>query len=140
MYVLGTLILIGGFIGVIAFGVLGATRSMPAALITHGLLFVAFVAFSIRRSGGLSKWRKTKVDSFYSVHHSMIILIGLVFVISGTCVATLVEPGTEPNSMTKADQIYFGVIFAAIGGGLIPIATSDWISDHQTRSRANRPW
>ena len=133
------LTMIGGLLGIIAFGVLGVTRSMPAALITHGILFVTFVIFSIQRSGGLTEWRNIKVESLYSVHFSIIILIGLVFVIGGACIAILVEPGSEPNSMTKLDQIYFGTIFASIGGGLIPIAVADWMSNSQTRSRTRRP-
>ena len=132
------LTVIGGFLGIIAFGVLGATRSIPAALITHGVLFLMFVAFSIKRSGGLSNWRNMKVDALYSVHYSIIILIGLVFLIGGACIATFVEPGSEPNSMTKLDQIYFGTIIASIGGGLIPIVVADWMSKSRTRSRTRR--
>lgn len=127
------LTMIGGFLGIIAFGVLGATRNMPAALITHGVLFLTFVAFSIKRSGGLSKWWNMKVDVLCSVHFSFIILIGFLFVIGGACIATLMEPGSEPNSMTKLDQVYFGTIIASIGGGMIPIAVADWMSKRHTR-------
>jgi hypothetical protein len=139
MHLLGMLTMIGGFLGIISFGVLGVTRSMPAALITHGVLFVTFVAFSIRRSGGLSGWLNMKVKDLYSVHYSIIILIGLAFVIGGVCIAALIEPGSQPNSMTKFDQIYFGIIFASIGGGLIPIAVADWMSCSLTRGRTRRP-
>ena len=126
------LTMIGGFLGVIAFGVLGFTRSVPAALITHGVLFLTFVAFSIQRSGGVSEWRNMRVNGFYSVHYSIIILIGVVLVIGGVFIATLVEPGREPNSMTKVDQIYFGIVIGCIGGGLIPIAVGDLLSSNQT--------
>ena len=130
--------MIAGFLGIIAFGVLGVTRSMPAALITHGMLFLAFVAFSICKSGGLSQWRNMKVDAIYSVHFSIIILLGLVFVIGGVFIAFLVEAGSASNSMTRLDQIYFGAIIASIGGGVIPIAIADWHSNNQTRSRKSR--
>ena len=138
MHLLGMLTMISGFLGIIALGVLGATRSMPATLITHGLLFLTFVAFSIQRSGGLSKWRSMKVNALNSVHFSIIILVGFVFVIGGACIATLVEPGSGPNSMTKLDQIYFGIVIASIGGGVIPIAIADWMSNSPIKRRPRR--
>lgn len=138
MRLFGMLTMIAGFLGIIAFGVLGATRSLPAALTIHGLLFLSFVAFSIFKSGGLSRWRSVKVDGFYSVHFSVIILIGLVFVAGGASIAFFVDPGSAPNSMTKLDQIYFGAIIASIGGGVIPIAVADWHSNNQTRCRTSR--
>lgn len=131
MHLLGLLTATGGFLGIIAFGVLGVTRSLPAALVTHGILFLIFVAFSIQRSGGVTEWRNLKVKAHYSVHHSIIILLGLAFVIGGICIATLVEPGGEPNAMTRSEQIYFGAIFAFIGGGLIPMAAADWMSSNR---------
>ena len=131
------LTMIAGFLGVIAFGVLGATRSIPIAVITHGALFLGFIAFSLRRSESFSEWRSMKIDAIYSVHYSIIILVGLVFVTAGLYIATLVEPGSEPNSMTKTDQIYFGAIIACIGGGLIPISIADWLSQNQ-KSRTRR--
>ena len=132
------LTMIYGLLGIITLGVLGVTRSMPAALLTHGALFLTFVAFSIRRSGGLPKWRNMKFAPLYSVHFSIIILIGLVFVTGGVCIATLVKPGREPTAMTQCNQIYFGTIIAAIGGGLVPIAIADWMSDSAPGSRARR--
>jgi hypothetical protein len=135
MHLLGLLMMTGGFLGIIAFGVLGVTRSMPAALFTHALLFLSFIAFSLKRSGGLMAWRNMKMQAIYSVHFSIIILIGLVFVIGGACIAMLIEPGGDPNSMTRFEQIYFGLIIASIGGGVIPISISDWISCRLNKSK-----
>jgi uncharacterized membrane protein len=76
-----------------------------------------------------------KVNAFYSLHFSIIILVGLVFVGGGAFIAFLLNPGSSPNSMTKLDHIYLGAIIAAIGGGVIPIVVADWHSNNQARSR-----
>lgn len=127
--------MITAFTGIIAFLVLGVTRSIPAALITHGVLLLIVVVFSIRRNGSVVKWEKPR----FFVPPSIIVLIGATFVVAGACIATLIEPGSDPSSMTRVDQIYFGSIFACVGGGMILTAISAWLSKEKSgRTRRGR--
>lgn len=133
--------MITGFTGIIAFGVLGATRSIPAALITHGVLLLGFVVWVIRRSGSVTDWLNMRNEPVFSVRPSIIVLIGAAFVVAGVWIATMIESGSGPRSMTRVDQIYFGSIFACIGGGMIPTAISAWLSEQKSgrTSRGRQP-
>ncbi|MGJ8656452.1 MAG: hypothetical protein ACSHX6_08370 [Akkermansiaceae bacterium] len=48
----------------------------------------------------------------------VIMLGGVAFIIAGIWAGLFAEPGSEADSMTKIDQVYFGVIFISLGLGL----------------------
>ena len=54
MHQIGIFTMIAGFLGVIAIGILGATRSIPFALSVHVILFLGVLAYSIAKSKNLS--------------------------------------------------------------------------------------
>ncbi len=135
MHLIGMRVSIGGFLGIIAFGVLSVTRDLTTAIVTHAILFAVFLLLSLKRSGSLRNWVHMSIDAEYSLPYFVVAAVGLAFVTVGSYIAIFVEPGRDPDSMNKAQQIYFGVVFASIGGGIIPIAVSDWITDIRARLR-----
>ena len=125
----------GGFLGLLALGVLSATRDLAAALTTHAILFAVFLHFSLWRRGRLRGWLHMRTGAGNSLTHLVVAAMGLTFLIAGSHIAICAHSGTDPNSMDKAQQIYFGLIFASIGGGIFPIAVSDWIAYLRAKPR-----
>ncbi|GAB4157468.1 MAG: hypothetical protein Tsb009_34540 [Planctomycetaceae bacterium] len=108
MHILGILVFVTGFMGVPAMGVLYLVRSIPVVLITHFLLVLTCAYFLAKQHGGFSNWRRIKIHSINSIHPSVIILVGLLFVAGGLNISLTFQAGGKPNSMTREEQIYFG--------------------------------
>jgi formate hydrogenlyase subunit 4 len=133
---LGVFICMLAFLGVPAFVTLGLSRSIKLSILVHVTL-VLLVVFGIcvcKRS--LHKaWLTLKPVTALHYHPVVILIIGLCFLAMGLWMAIAIEPGNEPNSMTKSDQIYFGALFAGMGAGVSLIAIEAWQNRVRPRNR-----
>jgi len=126
MHALGMTLLLAGFSGILAFGTLGASRSLPIALTVHAALLVSVLVFWIKKAGSLGAWCGQRVQGEYSVHPSLATAMGFVFGLGGVAIMFLGTPSTDTNGMDRGDIVYFGTLFLFLGSGLSIICGSHW--------------
>ncbi|MEP4077018.1 hypothetical protein [Haloferula sp.] len=132
MHFIGMLMLISGFTGVIAFAVLGLTKILPLALCIHGVLFASALFYATKLPNGIRNLTHTNCEPLSKIKYLASICGGFFFLISGAYIATIIEPGDQPNAMSQSDQVYFGALFMLAGAGVCLIQVHRWID--QVRS------
>ena len=123
---LGITTLLAGFLGIPLIVFANITGNIPLTLMIHGGLWILLVAISIYRAGSPARWFAARVDSLYEVHPAVVVLIGILFALSGTGIALFIEPGDSPKAMNSAEITYFGGIFILLGIGVALTAVADW--------------
>ena len=127
MHAIGLTCLLAGFSGILAFGVLGASRSLPIALVTHGSLVALALVLWIKKTGSIALWWRQRIKADYFVHPSVVTAIGIFFGFGGVALIVFGNPSEGPDAMNRPAIVYFGILFLFLGIGVSSIAGMDWL-------------
>jgi len=128
---LGMTLLLAAFSGILGFGILGVSCSMPVALTAHAALIVLVVAFWIKKAGSLAAWYCQRVEGIYAVHPFIVTVIGFIFGLGGVAIMFFGKPSTGSNPMDREAIVYFGTILLLLGSGVSTVSSADWIGVKQ---------